>query len=247
MNNLLGNAFKFTYHGIIEFGIKNIEYTKKITFYVKDTGIGIEKKHFNFIFNRFAKIDEDRTTLYRGLGLGLAITKHLVQQLGGEIGLSSEKNKGSEFVFTLPFAGNETEIISQENNPQSINIMPDWSNKTFLIADDEDTNLIMIKNLLQKTNVKIYEATNGEEAVEKFISHQFEIDMVLVDIKMPVKDGIEVLNEIKQINNSVIVIAQTAYAMANEELEIRKAGFDDYIAKPILAGNLFNLLSKYIT
>lgn len=244
MNNLLSNAIKYTEAGKIEFGVKEFESKDKIVLFVKDTGIGIERKYHKRIFDRFIKIDDDKTSFYRGAGLGLAITKQLAEMLGGIIEMDSEVGKGSEFRCILPHR------IQKRTIPESIEKsvinqnIPSWRDKTFLIVDDEETNLLMLERILSRTNAEIFSASDGLEAVTQFNKYKDKIDVVLLDIKMPNKDGFEVLSEIRKVDSNIIVIAQTAYALANEEHSIREAGFNDYISKPILPGDLYNLIIK---
>lgn len=129
-------------------------------------------------------------------------------------------------------------------NPNS-NI-PDWSNKVILIADDEITNLQVLNAAIKRTKAETMRVSNGEEAIEIFNENKDIIDLVLVDIKMPLKDGFEVLQHLRKAKPETVVIAQTAYALVDEEKEIRNQGFDDYISKPILSRKLFTLLDKYL-
>ncbi len=244
LNNLLSNAIKYTEEGTIEFGIKEFVQNDKIVFYVKDTGIGIQSKYHMRIFDRFIKIDDDNSSFYPGAGLGLAITKQLAEKLGAKIEMDSEVGKGSEFRCILPHADLKGTMPESMGKSFSNQNRPVWKNKVFLIVDDEETNLLMLEKILSKTGAKILSASNGLEAVKVFSKHQKEIDVVLLDIKMPNMDGFEALKTIRKIDANIIVIAQTAYALANEERSIREAGFNDYISKPIVPGDLYNLINK---
>ncbi len=246
-NNLIGNAIKFTTKGTISFGIKDVLPGREIIFFVSDTGIGIEKKNQQLIFNRFVKIDDNKTTLYRGTGLGLTITKHLVETMGGKIWVESEPEKGSEFIFSLPYDGSTDELAYPDKNISfNDEIIPDWSDKHFLIVEDEESNYLVINTLLRKTKVRTSWAKGGEEGINMYQQLMDSINLVLLDIKMPTIDGFQVIREIKEINPSAVVIAQTAYALANEEHMIYKAGFDGYIVKPITLNSLVQVISKFI-
>jgi signal transduction histidine kinase/ligand-binding sensor domain-containing protein/CheY-like chemotaxis protein len=247
-NNLIGNAIKFTRRGMIQFGIKNIHETDHaIVFFVKDTGIGIEKQYQEVIFNRFIKLDEDKSTIYPGTGLGLAITKQLVEALGGRIWVESEPGEGSEFMFSLPYqASKSMKPDLGRNKVIPFETVPDWKNKSFLIAEDDESSYKVLYSLLRKTGVKVIRARDGEEAVRLFQQQIPTFDLVLMDIKMPKMDGFEAIKAIKDMNPAAIVIAQTAYALADEERMIYKAGFDGYLAKPITVQNLMKALTTWL-
>lgn len=246
ITNLIDNALKFTEKGFVKFGylIDSSQPKPIIKFYVKDTGIGLTQEEQKLIFGRFAKIENNSTKLYRGAGLGLAICNSIAKLLEGEIYVESEKNQGSIFFFTIPIE----EMVSQEERIKSTQkkyMEFNWTGKTFLVAEDEDSNFRLIEVLLKGTNVKILRAENGKEAIEKFSENS--IDLVLMDIKMPIMDGLIATQEIKKINKDIPVIAQTAYAMENDERICLESGCDDYISKPILQDKLFEILNKYLS
>jgi len=246
ITNLIDNALKFTENGFVEFGyiIDSSQPMPNIKFYVKDTGIGLTQEEQKLIFARFAKIENNNTKLYRGAGLGLAICNSIAKLLDGEIYVESEKNHGSTFFFTIPIEV----IVSQKERIKSTqkNFMEyNWTGKTLLVAEDEDSNYRLIEVLLKGTNVRILRAENGKEAIEKFSENS--IDLVLMDIKMPVMDGLKATQEIKKISRDIPIIAQTAYAMENDEKICLESGCDDYISKPILQDKLFEMLNKYLS
>ena len=246
-SNLLGNAIKFTNEGTIEFGIKKITNTDEILFFVKDTGIGIEKKNFKVIFERFRKIEDDNITVFRGAGLGLSITKYLVERLNGEIWLDSVKGEGTEFIFSLPLMPTTDNRGESKFRADQKNIdVPDWSDKGVLIAEDESSNFMVISSMLKKTNIKTLWAKDGQEAIELFDKNKEWINLVLLDIKLPKKNGFEVFRAIKQASPNTPVIAQTAYALPEEENQIRDENFDDYLAKPILRDKLLKILYRFL-
>jgi PAS domain S-box-containing protein len=243
--NLIGNAIKYTENGLIECGyeVKTKNNSSHLEFYVKDTGIGIPEEKHKFIFERFGKLEDSKTKLYRGTGLGLTITKSLVQLLDGKIWLKSKENEGSTFIFTIPveeFKGqtkNEKEAIDES--------IKDWKDNTILIAEDEDSNYRVLQMALRRTNINILRAENGQQAVDICKANK-NINLVLMDLKMPEVNGIEATIEIKKARPDLPIIAQTAYAMAEDKKSSIAAGCNDYLAKPIKQKVLISTLNKYL-
>ena len=176
---------------------------------------------------------------FTGTGLGLSITKKLVEILGGEIWVESEKGKGSVFYFTLPLSGQTVEEVENQKEART----KEHKGLTMLVAEDEEINFLYLEAILCKEGVHIIRATNGAEAVEEFKTNE-EIDLVLMDIKMPVMDGYEALDLIKGINPDVPVVALTAYALAEEKEKGLERGFDDYLSKPLKMEVLNRVLRK---
>ncbi|MBN1338171.1 MAG: PAS domain S-box protein [Bacteroidales bacterium] len=243
LNNLLSNAVKFTSSGFIEYGY-TIGRENTIHFFVRDTGIGLQKEKTDIIFERFRQAEESSTRGYGGTGLGLTITKKLVELLGGKIWVESEPGKGSVFHFILPFILADAVESRVERSVKTES--PDWEGKTFLVAEDEQSNYELVKAILSKTRAKILYAKNGEEAVKLFRKHDESIDLVLMDIRMPEMNGFEAARIIKGIRKPVPVISLTAYAMAEDREKSILAGFDDYISKPIKPSDLINIIRKHI-
>ncbi|MHC1703294.1 MAG: response regulator [Tenuifilaceae bacterium] len=246
ISNLIDNALKFTDEGFVEFGYEIDRNALKpiMKFYVKDSGIGLSIDEQQQIFGRFTKIENKRTNLYRGAGLGLAICKNIAKLLNGEVYVESELNKGSTFFFSLPL--DEVSGQPQKSKTSQMNSVDfNWSGKTMLVAEDERSNFRFIEVLLKRTNVKILHANNGKEAIDIFSNNP--IDLILMDIKMPVMDGLEATREIKKLNKEIPIIAQTAYAMQNDENICLDAGCDEYISKPIQPEKLMLLLKKYLS
>jgi len=244
--NLLNNAIKFTKKGFVEFGIKEMTDDGYIVFYVKDTGIGIARENFEKIFERFVKIESDPVSLFRGAGLGLSITKYLVEKMNGKIWLESELGKGTTFYFSLPFKESYDKVneIIKESNKAYENKNYDWSNKTLLFVEDEKSNYLVINSMLKKTGINILWAKDGNEALDFFNIYGNSINVILMDIKIPNIDGIKVAETIKEYNPDVIIIAQTAHALPEEEHAIRSLYFDDYLPKPFNKDKLLTLLKK---
>ncbi len=235
-NHLLNNALKYTHKGFIEFGFDINQHDEPI-FYVRDTGIGIPNEKLNTVFNHFTKI-EDRTTLYRGTGIGLTITKKLVNLLGGKIWVESNLGAGSIFYFSLP---NKVKFLNIGNkNGQKIN---NWVGKKVLIAEDEVSNYEVIKASLARTHVCLDWVKNGEDAVQKCL--EIDYDLVLMDIKMPVLDGIDATRKIKAFKPDLPIIAQSAFVLKNERDLCIDAGCDEYIPKPIKSHVLLEMIEKF--
>ncbi|RLD61379.1 MAG: hypothetical protein DRJ01_08020 [Bacteroidetes bacterium] len=243
LTNLINNAIKFTKKGHI-----NVGYTLKsnyIEFYVEDTGIGIKPEAQKLIFERFRQAETDNSTLYSGTGLGLAISKAYVELLEGVIWVESESNKGSKFYFTIPYNpielanSHKHNLITNREDERTIN------NKTILIAEDDETNYLYANVILSKININILHANDGEEAINMVKSNP-EIDLVLMDIKMPVMNGFEATKRIKQYKKELPVIAVTAYALHEDKEKAINSGCDDYIAKPFKGEDLIKLIKKYV-
>lgn len=239
--NLLSNAIKFTDDGTIEFGYY-IDRRSDIIFYVKDTGIGMTQKEQAVIFDRFRQISSSYNKIYGGTGLGLSISKGLTEKLGGKIWVESEIDVGSTFYFNIPYKpGLRTDKMPQIEYSTNYN----WKGKTILIAEDEEINFNLLETIVSPTKAKIIRAKNGIEAVE-MCQNVKEIDIVLMDIKMPDMNGFDATKKIKLSRRTLPIIAQTAYAMSVDEDNCLRAGCDDYISKPLQIDDLLNKINKYL-
>jgi signal transduction histidine kinase/ActR/RegA family two-component response regulator len=238
LTNLISNAIKFTGEGTIEIGCSIQEQTRRgrdkngiqgILFFVRDTGVGIEKENQPFVFDEFYKVEHEISQLYGGLGLGLTIAKAMVEMLGGKLQFKSEKGKGTEFWFLVP------EVIQlSETEKRLLNgIEPeyDWRRKRILVVEDDAMSVVFLKEALKSSGAQITITTRGTEAVE-LISKGKRYDLILMDIKLPGMSGYEATRKIKALSD-VPVLAQTAYAMSDDYKKILQAGCDDYISKPI--------------
>jgi signal transduction histidine kinase/ActR/RegA family two-component response regulator len=227
--NLLNNAMKFTVSGEISFGYF-FEKGNEIIFFVKDTGIGIAQGDHHIIFERFRQLEANLPQMNAGSGLGLSITKAYVELLGGKIEVFSEPEKGSEFRVIMPFF-----FAKEKFQVENLDFLKDPAihpnEILILVAEDEDVNWFYLNQVLKKHNYKSIRAENGKRAVE-LCREKNEIGLVLMDIKMPVMNGFEALQEIKREKPGLPVIAQTAYALP-QDIEKLKAVFDDYVTKPI--------------
>ncbi len=237
LNNLLGNAIKFTHQGYIEFGYNITE--DKLQFYVKDSGIGISEDKKELIFSRFRQVDESHTRNYGGTGLGLSISAGLISLLKGDIWVDSASGKGSVFYFTLPFE--EAEL--QKTEKQSV-LPKKLDGIKILVAEDIIHNYKLIESFLKKEDTILIHAQNGREAIDLYRENP-DIELVLMDIRMPVMNGFEALEGIRQINKDIPVIALTAYAMADDLNKLKTAGFNDHIVKPVSRENFFETIQTF--
>lgn len=205
--------------------------SKYFKFFVSDTGIGLSKKDQKKVFNRFEEVESTIMKRFGGTGLSLTISKYIVELMGGKIKVRSEVNKGSRFQINIPVlnAPKTNTKMSYEIEEVSRN---NWKDKVILIAEDEEVNYRFLEAILQRTQAKILRARNGQEAVDlcKNIS---QIDLVLMDIKMPVLSGYDAIIEIRKIRTGLPIIAQTAFSSHEEIVKCQQLGVNDYVTKPI--------------
>ena len=246
LDNIIENALKYTNEGAVEIGFY-LE-SSNLVLYVKDTGIGISHQNHQVIFEHFSQEDKEPTRNYGGLGLGLAISKKNAQLLGGDITLKSEKGKGSTFFITMPYKPGYKQESSLDD-PLSIKTpIPVTDNCTILVAEDEEINYLYVKELLE-INVgcspSVIRAENGQEAFDLCVENK-EIDLVLMDIKMPVMSGLEAAKKIKAILPDLPIIALTAYSTESDKQLALRSGCNDFISKPIDKNYLFELMGKHL-
>ncbi len=242
LTNLIGNAFKFTIEGFVKFGYSLKD--KHLHFFVEDSGIGIQLDMQEKIFNRFRQVETTDKRNYGGSGLGLSISKAYVEMLGGEMKLTSQLGKGSVFSFTIPYRKKvkKTQFDTSVIEPKSIKSAP---GKTMLIAEDEDSNYMLLKEILSGSGFNIIRALNGIEAVN-ICKSEPKIDIVLMDIKMPGMDGYEATELIKEINPDLPIIAQSAYVTEADKTKALSSGCSDFISKPINKKLLLSKISEQI-
>ncbi|MFA6233967.1 MAG: ATP-binding protein, partial [Bacteroidota bacterium] len=246
LTNLVKNAIKYTNSGSIEFGydINTTRVPFELEFFVKDTGIGIHKDRQEAIFDRFIQADIDDKMARQGAGLGLAISKSYVEMLGGKIWVESEEGIGSTFRFTIPYIAEPRSPITAHMTMPVEEADPRGEILKILIAEDDEAGAKLIATVLKKFAKEIYRATTGVEAVEAFRDHP-DINLVLMDIKMPVMGGYSAARQIRQFNKDVIIIAQTAYGLTGDRDKAIDAGCNDYILKPIDIHALRTLIQGY--
>ena len=239
LTNLISNALKFTEHGTVEFGY-NMKNGSDIQFFVKDTGIGIPADKHDMIFDRFRQADDTRTRYHQGAGLGLSISKSLVELLGGKIWVESERDRGSCFYFTILLRKSVENMVTAAHNTE-LSAVPDLTGKTILVVEDVEVNFTLLEALLKKTGANLLWAINGTRALE-YCKDNNNISSVLLDLNLPDIHGLDVLREIKKKYKNLPVIIHTAYAMNGEKELCAMAGCDGFITKPIDLENLVRLI-----
>ena len=247
LSNLISNALKHTFKGVIQYGYEVVEDGQRIKFFVKDTGTGIEPEFIGHIFDTYASKDADQQ---KGYGLGLALCRIIIEKMGGSISVESVVNEGSTFTFVLPFHGtigglatsNRTNTTT--NNVRTIHIeRQDESNmKTILVAEDEESNYELVRIVLQR-RYRLLRAHNGIEAVT--MNEDEHPDLILMDIRMPEMDGLDATRIIKEVNQNTPVIALSAYAFEENIKEAKAAGCDYFMAKPFRVEDLIEICAKY--
>ncbi len=238
--NLLNNALKFTDHGHIIIGcvFKDAE----IEFFVNDTGVGIPEEKFEIIFERFTQLDPIGDTLVCGTGLGLSVVKGLIKLLGGKVWVRSNIGSGSTFYFTIPYLPTSSTLNSgtqyQENESDR------FAGKSVLVVEDDAINSIYIYEVLLKTGLIIHQTALGNEAVS--LVKEKCPDLVLLDIRLPDIDGLEVTRQIRANNSKVKIIAQSAYVSAESRKSATENGFDAFIEKPVRKNQLLDLCDFFL-
>jgi len=238
-NNLIGNAIKFTKEGHITFGYSMKDH-RHVEFFVSDSGIGIPNNKQRLIFDRFGQVNQERSLQQTGTGLGLPISKSLVNLMGGEMWVESAVGKGTTFYFTLPLVIEEP---VEEPRVLISNKTYNWSNKNILVAEDEELNWLFVKEMLRQTGATIHRARNGHEVVEQ--TRKLSPDAILMDIKMPGLSGIDAARKIRSFNDKVPIIAQTAFVMAEEKEESIRAGCNHFVTKPLDRTTIMELIDSY--
>ena len=241
--NLMDNAFKFTASGKVRLAYEVTD-KNELLFSVQDTGRGIPPEYQERIFERFYQVDISISRGFEGAGLGLPISRGLVESLGGKMWLQSEPGKGTTFYFTIPYVKNEIKKTVTTNKYLEQKISQKQQ-KTILIVEDDETSFYFLTVLLKKRNYEILHANCGETAVE-ICQSRADIDLVLMDIKMIGMNGLEATKKIKAMRPELPVIAQTAYAFSTDKEMILNAGCDDYITKPIRKQELLKKMDKLL-
>lgn len=247
LTNLLKNAIKHTYKGAIEIGyhLKPDNQQDLLEFFVTDSGDGIPEDRINVIFDRFMQADMSNKTAYQGAGLGLSISKAYVEMLGGEIWVESKHGIGSTFRFTIPYkqvaeeVKNETkEVVLSKNKEKSI------ARLKVLIVEDDPGMEFLLSETVQEFCSELLVARDGMEALE-ISKNNPDIDLILMDIRIPKMDGYETTEEIRQFNKDVVIIAQTACAFSSDRDKAMEVGCNDYVSKPIDTELFESLIEKH--
>jgi two-component system sensor histidine kinase/response regulator len=238
LSNIVDNAIKFTNKGSVSLGFELLN--NEIEFFVKDTGRGIEKKYLENVFKIFTQENNSKTRANDGNGLGLTVAKELIQLLDGKIRLVSTKNQGTTVFLSIP----NSSALSTSKPPKTDNYCKLNDEHAILIAEDDELNFFVLNNFL-KDDHKVIRANNGQEAVDLCEKHP-EIALVLMDISMPIMNGIEATQIIKSYRNNLPIVAVTAHTSSEMKLKIKNAGCDDYCSKPINKTNILSIVQKYI-
>jgi hypothetical protein len=239
LDNLISNAIKYSNEGVIEIACEILN-NKQVEIYVKDNGDGIPEHDVHKLFKRFCSIETDK--IKEGTGIGLAISKGIVDLMGGKIWHEPNQPKGSIFKFNIPIEIT-TKIESNIKKNTSEKLVKN-SNKILYLAEDDPISMEFIKEALSETGLELQYANDGNELLA--LIEKKTPDIILLDIKMPNLDGFEALSIIRKKHPDLPVIAQTAHAMDKEKARIKKVGFTDYIAKPIFQEELISLINKYL-
>ena len=243
LNHLMDNAVKFTLEGSVElsYGLEG----SMLCFKVKDTGIGIKKENLNTIFEEFRQEIDGHHRPFEGLGVGLTLVKEVVERLGGQVRVSSEKGLGSEFSILLPYRpAGIIKIKSKSDNVETGGVK-NWSSKKCLIVDDNKDVLTYLNRILLDTGIEIVMARSGPEAL-KIIREDSSINVVLLDMQMPEMNGIEVTKEIRKIRGNIPIIAQTAFVFEDDKDIVLEAGCDACLVKPIRREQLISVVGSFI-
>jgi CheY-like chemotaxis protein/anti-sigma regulatory factor (Ser/Thr protein kinase) len=241
LSHLLDNAIKFSLKGNITFGVNFTN--REIELFVKDTGSGIDPVAQSTVFQIFMQADVANTRGYEGSGLGLSIAKGLVELMGGSIRMESEKGKGSALYITFPNVNSQSlELKSPVKTESRKNTS---ESPLILIAEDDDANSSFFKMVLEKNSFSYLLACNGREAIELCSTHP-EISLILMDIKMPVMDGLEATRKIKEFRKDLPIIGVTAFAMTGDKEKALEAGCDEYLSKPVKSDLLLSIISKQL-
>ena len=241
--NLINNAIKFTHNGYIKISIENSK-DDIYTFRIEDSGIGMTKESVDNLFHAFNQADGSTTRRYGGTGLGLSISKQLIELMDGKIWVESQENQGSSFYFSLNLPNAQNEIQTSKVEKLTQNDICTLKGSNILLVEDNLINQEIIIGLLEKSGIHIDIANNGYEAINSYAKNNYEL--ILMDIQMPVMDGIEATKHIRETNKDIPIIALTANAMKEDREKTQEAGMNEHLNKPIDVKKLYETLLKYI-
>lgn len=244
--NLLGNAIKFTENGSITLSVTCVDRgtsQKELLISVRDTGRGISPENIGKLFADYAQENNKISSEYGGTGLGLSLSRELAQLMGGDIIVKSEQGKGSEFILNCFVEASMGDFENEASPKGSLD-----KNLKILLVDDNPENRFIVKRFLDESEVTIFEAGDGQEAVNMFNEQKF--DIIFMDINMPIKDGLEATKEIRDLEKTkglphTIIIALSANALSKEYDRAMEVGCDDYLTKPIARGRLLSAIEKW--
>lgn len=240
---LLSNAAKFTEAGSINIRFSHENDDCILT--VSDTGKGMTEREISYVFDPFRQGDEGMTRRFGGSGLGLAVVRSLSALLNGQIRIQSKPGEGTSISVLIPCAVTHDKSKSPQFPSGKNTGLHDWSDKTILVAEDVDSNYILLEAILKKHKARVIRALDGRQAVESVRQYP-EIDLVMMDIQMPVLNGLEATRQIREFNPEVVIIALTAYAMIHDRQKTLLSGCNDYLTKPFRMQKLLEVLSRYL-
>ncbi len=246
-SNLISNALKHTSKGSITYGYRLISDGQEVEFFVSDTGSGIAPEDMEHIFKTY--VSKDAETMKNGYGLGLPLSKIIVEKLGGNISVSSTLGEGSTFRFVLPFEGtiggvSRNSRVTTNSRTIRVSTRTDVQNAPLiLVAEDEDNNFELVKVVLSK-RYRLIRAHNGIEAVT--LCEDEHPNLILMDIRMPDMNGLDATRIIKEVNRNLPIIALSAYAFDENIKEAKEAGCDDFMAKPFRVEDLLDRIQKFL-
>ncbi len=235
--NLIKNSIKFTEKGYVKYGW--VAYEDKVTFFVKDTGIGIPEEKRDIIFQKFRQGDESSTRKYGGAGIGLTLVKALTEIMEGRVYFESEPGAGTTFFVELPCLPEDTANKPVCKKYEAL------TTAEIIVVEDEETNYYLIESILRKYKTRLIHFKDGETAL-KYIEEGGQPNIILMDIRLPGIDGLEITRRIKALKPNIPIIAQTAYAMSGDRERALSAGCDDYISKPFKRQQLLDLIIQYL-
>ena len=237
--NLIGNASKFTDVGGINVSV--IERNGELVISVVDTGIGIPQSKIGHLFTAFHQGDSSITRRFGGTGLGLAITKHLVEMMRGTISVKSEENVGSHFEIKIP-------VLTRNNQDRPVKIEPNHPSKAvnLLVVEDTESNQLVIKLILNKLGHNVFIASHGAEAIAFLEEQRQNIDIILMDVSMPIMDGITATRLIRQKGINIPIIALTAHALESDKTTCMKAGMDGFVSKPVRRQEIYEAIQSLV-
>ncbi len=248
--NLVGNAIKFTHIGKVDLTIEYLE-TDKVRFFIKDTGIGLSLNQQEKLFKSFSQADNTITRKYGGSGLGLVISKELIELMDGKIWVESELNIGSEFIFEITLEkgtlNNIHHFSTIDNTKKLYKNISMLKESNILLVEDNKINQEIILHLLDNSRINIDLAINGQEAVNKYRANKNKYELILMDLQMPIMDGISATKIIREDNKNIPIIALTANAMKEDIDKTKEAGMNEHLTKPIDVEKLYQMLLKYIS
>lgn len=250
LTNLIANAIKFTEKGFVNFGY-TLKNNTTLEFFVKDTGIGIAPENHNEIFEYFRQEDGTTTRKFGGTGLGLSISKRLVELMGGKIWVESEKGKGAQFFFTVPYVPQNNTAEHRANTANSTtpeNVEDEaklFNGETILVIDDHESSFVLISELFAEYNIRVDYKNSGQNGIE-YVEKNPSVSLIFMDIHMPYLNGVETMKLIKAKYPHIPIIAQTAFALKEDRQKYIRAGFNDYVAKPLNKTDLIQVFKRYL-